>query len=102
MNRYGITIIVGERERGKTTFGAREVISKLDDGTYSQGYSNIHINHPKVEFIKFEDLHKIRAPTKDGQPKGILYLDQLHKYLDARQSMCARNKYMNDVMIESR
>jgi hypothetical protein len=102
MERFGITIIVGERERGKTTFGVREVVTKLDNGTYDEGYSNIHIKHKKVKFIKYEELHQIRAPTLDGQPRGILYLDQLHKYLDARQSMCQRNKYVNDVMIESR
>ena len=100
--RYGITLIVGERERGKTTFGVREVVTKLDRGVYDVAYANIHIKHRKARFIKYEQLHTLRAPTLDGQPRGVLYMDQLHKYLEARQSMSPRNKYVNDVMIESR
>ena len=102
LDRYGITLIVGKRENGKTTEGVRDVVRKLDAGVYQKAYSNIHIRHPKVRFVKYEDLYKIREPCINGVPTAVLYLDQIHKYLDSRQPMCARNKYMNDVAIESR
>lgn len=102
LQRYGITLIVGKRENGKTTEGVREMVRKIDAGVYQKGYANIHVRHPKVEFVKYEDLHKIREPCVNGVPTAVLYLDQIHKLLDSRQPMCARNKYMNDVAIESR
>lgn len=110
LDRQPMTLIVGKREAGKTTEGVREIRRKLDAGTYDKVYSNIYIytdstrKHldPRVTFVKYEDLYKIREPSENGIPRALLYLDQLHKYLDARQSMCARNKYMTDIMIEAR
>lgn len=100
--RYGLELILGDRERGKTTLGVLEMVSKLDDGTYRKGYGNITIDHPRYKKIRYEDLHKLREPCPNGVPSALLYLDQLHKLLDSRQPMSPRNKYVNDVMIESR
>ena len=102
MNRYGLELILGDRERGKTTLGVLEMVSKLDSLLYLKGYGNITIDHPKYKKIRYEDLHKLREPAPNGVPTALLYLDQLHKYLDSRQPMSPRNKYVNDVMIESR
>jgi hypothetical protein len=102
LKRYGLELILGDRERGKTTLGVLEMVSKLDDHTYEKGFGNITIEHPRYKKIGYEDLYKLREPAPHGVPTALLYLDQLHKYLDSRQPMCPRNKYVNDVMIESR
>src|SRR5437867_3268520 len=102
LKRYGMTLIVGKRENGKTTQGVRDMVRKLDAGVYKKGYANIHVRHPKVKYVKYEQLYRIHEPSIDGVPTAILYLDQLHKYLNSRESMSPRNKYMGDVAIESR
>ena len=102
LERYGIELIVGKREAGKTTFGIRDMVRKIDAGVYKKGYSNIHVKHPKIKYVKYEQLHKIKEPTVNGIPTAALYLDQLHKYLDSRHTGSARNEYMNEQAIEAR
>src|SRR5438876_980050 len=102
LKRYGMTLIVGKRENGKTTQGVRDMVRKLDAGVYKKGYSNIDVRHPKVKRVKYEQLYKLHEPSIDGVPTAVLYLDQLHKYLNSRESMSARNQYMINVMIELR
>lgn len=93
---------MGDAEQGKTTYMVREIIKKLNDGTYSKGYSNITIKDSRVEKVSYEEIKDLRADNKDGVPTALFGIDQLHKYLNSRQSGCSRNIYMNDQIIESR
>ncbi len=102
-NWYHVALWFGQGGGGKTTGMVRDLVMELENGSmYKRAYTNIDVRHPDVERVKFEELKDIRADLKDGRPTALLCLDQLHKYLDSRQSLSPRNVYMSNIVIELR
>ena len=102
MKHYHITGVFGEAENGKTTYMVKDVIKKLNEGTYAHAYSNIHIRHPKVSFIHYDELLKLKAPTEKGLATHLVALDQIHRYVDARRSNSQANVDFSNWLIETR
>lgn len=103
-DRYGIIVVVGNRENGKTTFMARHIKRELNlFPVYKKGYSNIKFrDSPEVTFTNYAGMRLLNASNPKGIPDMILGIDQLHKYADARRSGSRENVEFCDTMIESR
>jgi len=103
LKHYHVTGVFGEAENGKTTYMVGEVMSDADlRHDHTEFYSNIHISHPKVKFVNREEMLALRCPTDKGIAKGLLAIDQIHKYFDSRRSQSLGNKEFSDFVIESR
>lgn len=100
---YHIVLWLGQGGGGKTTGMVRDLVKELDEGSmYKNAYTNIKVKHDRVQQIKYEELKDLTGELKDGKPTTLLCLDQIHKYLDARQSMSPRNVFMSTIVIEAR
>ena len=103
MKRYHITGVFGEAENGKTTYMVQHMLHEATTREhYDEFYSNIHIRHPRIKFITYEELKELKCPTEKGIAKALVGLDQIHKYLDARRSSSKGNSDFSGIVIESR
>lgn len=114
MTRYGIIGLFNEREHGKTTYAVKYLVSEVNSGiNYDEAYSNIHIGlkidkngfhygHPKIHFIDYAGLMKLKRPSVNGIPRTIVLLDQVANYIDARASNTKLNIEFTKWLRESR
>ena len=103
MKRYHITGIFGEAENGKTTYMVSHLLTEATTlEHYDEFYCNLHVQHPRVKFITYEELRRLKCPTEKGTAKALVGLDQIHKYIDARRSNSQQNVDFSQVIIESR
>lgn len=115
--RYPIIGVFNEREHGKTTFAVKYIITQINSSIlYDEAYTNIHVGpkvkeengkmihygHPKIHFINYADLMKLRLPTINGTPRAIVLLDQIPNYIDARASNTKLNIEFTKWIRESR
>jgi hypothetical protein len=100
---FHIALWVGAGGGGKTTGMYRDLSRELDYGTqYDHAYTNTNFRHEKAEKISYAELKDLRGELVNGRPRSLLCLDQLHKYVDNRETMSKRNISMSKIIIESR
>ena len=104
LKRYHITGIFGEAENGKTTYMISDLNHQADSGQfYDEIYCNLRSAcKTKIKFIDYRGLVNFRGKTENGVARSLIGLDQMHKYLDARQSNSIKNILTTQVFIESR
>lgn len=103
-DRYGIIIVVGNRENGKSTFLVRHIKREIALGSvYKQAYTNLTFkNSPEIIHTNYAGIRLLDASNKSGVPDTIVGIDQLHLYCDARRSGSKENVEFCQTLIESR
>ena len=104
MKRFHITGVFGEAENGKTTWMVADLNHQADTGFY---YDEVYCNlktacKTKIRFLDYRGLLSFHGKTEDGIARCLVGLDQMHKYLDARESNSLKNILTTQAMIESR
>jgi hypothetical protein len=120
---YGIIGWTGNRGNGKTTGMVNKVLSRLNSGRYTGGYSNLHFNNdllkkwglPPIEYLDlsiteeagkktvyYPMLERLRADSPNGIPTKVLAIDQIHKYLDSHLSGARPVSAFRNIVIEMR
>lgn len=103
-DRFGIIIVVGNRENGKSTFMVRHIKRELAmKRVYRQAYTNLtFIDSPEVIHTNYAGIRQLDAANASGVPDMIVGIDQLHLYCDARRSGSMENVEFCQTLIESR
>lgn len=112
---YGISGMFNDRGEGKTTglvkTGVMEQISRRH---YVRVYANIHtgaqidedtgyhFGWPFIDYVTFDQVANWHFKAPRGVPRVLLLLDQIHKYLEPRESMTRKNRKVIKTIIESR
>lgn len=103
-DRYGIIIVVGNRENGKSTFMVRHIKRELQSRkVYRQAYTNLTFrDSAEVVHTNYAGIRLLDASNASGVPDTIVGIDQLHLYCDARRSGSMENVEFCNTLIESR
>ena len=113
LHEFGIVGYFNDRKHGKTTGMVQDIVRKVHAGEYDQASFNIHVGpkvdskgfhfgDPKIHFINFEQLMKLELPTKNGEARAIVGLDQIANYVDARTPHAKKNRLFTKWARESR